>query len=369
MTHRDQSDSADIVERLAAVGVYATSAAMQAVLREIEEAAAGQQSILICGEAGAGRGHVARAIHALRGLPPDSFVALDCRAARGGDVEARLFRTEGGLRPAARRPEESLAADSPVLQALGGTLYLANITDAPSLVQLRLMRLVRDRAAIAPDGSRVAITCRFAASVEPDFETALEERRYRRELHARFATILIRVPPLRERPEDIPRLAQFFLARHARRSGGEVKQLTAPALMLLQALPWPGNALELRDLVESLAQWNLGGDIDLADVLSAVRLDPRARTVAVGGSLRAARRRFEREYIFAVLQQFDGRIPAAARALGIQRANLYRKMRSLNIAAPGPTAPRQVMLARPKQTVNSMREQGASPRPNARRKD
>lgn len=324
------------VPEVATFGVLGVSAAMQPVLSSIREAASNGRSVLVCGEAGTGRGRIARAIHALAGSSPEAFLQADCGGAADDGLEVRLFGAESRWRTgrSASDERETLADGSLLWQARGGTLYLANIVDAPSPVQARLARLLRDREAIAPDRTPVRLGCRLIASVGPDFERALADGRLRRDLYTRLATPIITVPPLRDRPEDIPALAAFFLDQYAQSLGVGVKQVSAAATMLLQALPWRGNAWELRGLVETLAQSVPGDTIDLADVLSRVRLDPQARSVAVGGTLRAARRRFEREYIYAVLQQFSGEVPRAARALGIQRTNLYRKMRSLGVTVP-----------------------------------
>jgi len=322
------------VPEVSAFGVFGVSAAMQPVLRQIREAASNGKSMMICGEAGTGRSRIARSIHALAGGALATFLATDCASRPAGDLETDLFGPEEASRAgkAMRRCSEWLSSDSLLWRAQRGTLYLANIVEMPSPLQVRLARLVRDREASAPDGSRVRLDCRLIASVEPDFDAALAEGRFRRELYSRLAPLSINVPPLRERREDIPGLAEFFLAECAQAAGSQVRTLTPAAAMLLQALPWQGNAFELRGLMESLAQWGRGKTVDLAEVLAGVRLDPHTRSVAVGGTLRSARQRFEREYIGAVLQHSGGSVPAAARTLGIQRTNLYRKMRALGLA-------------------------------------
>lgn len=323
-------------EEMVAFGVFGVSTAMQRVLRLIRQAASNGRPVLICGEAGTGRGRIARAIHALAHSRPESFVAIDCAAAGEDDLETELFGAQRRSPKAkqGRPSSENVSSDSLLWRALGGSLYLINIVEMPSLVQARLARVIRDRHIIGARGSQVRLDCRLITAVEPGFESAVTEGRLRPDLHQRLAALRIDVPPLRERKEDIPGLAGFFLDQYALALGIQAKQVTPSAAMLLQALPWQGNAWELRGLVESLAQWVAGGTIDLPDVLASVRLDPHSRSVAVGGTLQAARRRFEREYIHAVLQQCGGRVPAAAHTLGIQRTNLYRKMRMLGVPVP-----------------------------------
>jgi DNA-binding NtrC family response regulator len=329
---------------MVAFGVFGVSTAMQPVLRLIRQAASSGRSVLICGEAGTGRGRIAQAIHALAHSRPESFVAIDCAAAGEDDLETELFGADGGSTKArgGRPSSENVSSDSLLWRALGGTLYLINVVEMPSLVQARLARVIRDRHVVGARGLQVRLDCRLITAVEPGFESAVAEGRLRPDLHQRLAALRIDVPPLRERKEDIPELAGFFLEQYAQTLGVQAKQVSPSAAMLLQALPWQGNAWELRGLVESLAQWVPGDTIDLADVLASVRLDPHARSVAVGGTLRVARRHFEREYIHAVLQQFSGQVTAAARPLGIQRTNLYRKMRSLGLTPAPPSHFRSV---------------------------
>src|SRR6185295_11304698 len=171
------------------------------------------------------------------------------------------------------------------------------------------------------------------AGVDPDFDGAVQEGRVREDLFRRLSVIRIDVPPLRNRREDIPALANCFLREICASLRVPPKTLSRPALSLISALPWRGNALELRGLLETVVT-RLPGNrgIALEDLLAHVRLDGGSAMCGdVGGTLRQARARFEREYIAAVLEQHRGRISDAAKTLGIQRTNLYRKLRSLRV--------------------------------------
>ena len=171
------------------------------------------------------------------------------------------------------------------------------------------------------------------AGVDPAFDAALQEGRVRDDLFRRLSVIRIDMPPLRSRREDIPALANYFVREICAVLRVPPKTLSRPALSLIAALPWRGNAVELRALLESVVAGLAGGrGIGLEDVLAHVRLDGGAVVFGKGGTLRQARARFEREYIAAVLEQHRGRISEAAKALGIQRTNLYQKMRSLKVA-------------------------------------
>jgi two-component system nitrogen regulation response regulator NtrX len=149
----------------------------------------------------------------------------------------------------------------------------------------------------------------------------------------------IRVPPLRRRSEDIPIIIEETIARCSARSGAAMKTFTHPAMTVMAALPWMGNVAELRDIVERLLATTRGGVIQLEDVLSHVRLEstsaPRpepGEIIPPGATLRVAREQFERDYIGLAIRQHQGRISQAARALGLQRTNLYRKARQLGMA-------------------------------------
>jgi two-component system nitrogen regulation response regulator NtrX len=144
------------------------------------------------------------------------------------------------------------------------------------------------------------------------------------------------VPPLRERREDIPAMARALLTVACARAGTTCKVISDSALTLLAALPWRGNLLELREAARRLASASGGGEIDVRDVLPHVEFDAAIASSRAPRTLRAARRQFERDYICEVLQRQGGRVGDAARVLGIQRTNLYRKARQLGISVTRP---------------------------------
>jgi two-component system nitrogen regulation response regulator NtrX len=170
------------------------------------------------------------------------------------------------------------------------------------------------------------------AGVDPGFDSAVQDGRIREDLFRRLSVLRIDMPMLRNRREDIPALANYFLREICAAQRVPPKTLSRSALSLLSALPWRGNATELRRLLESIVTGIQGGrGIALEDILAHVKLDGGGGLLCSGGTLKQARSRFEKEYIASVLEQHRGRISDAARALGIQRTNLYRKMRSLKV--------------------------------------
>jgi two-component system nitrogen regulation response regulator NtrX len=178
----------------------------------------------------------------------------------------------------------------------------------------------------------VDLDVRPIASLECSPDAALADGRFRRELYERVAHVRIEMPPFRRRREDIPLLVGYFLRHLSDLDGVPSPRFTRSALALLSALPWPGNGRELRAVLEALLRRADRQIIELDDVLEHVHLSGSAMRVDPEGTLREAKMRFERDWISAVLIKHQGRVGDAARALGIQRTNLYRKVRQLKVA-------------------------------------
>jgi DNA-binding NtrC family response regulator len=314
--------------------LYSQAPSMREVMAIISRAATMRAGVLIRGEEGTGRQVAARAIHHLKN-DAAAFIVVDCAAREGDELAAALFGAAARNHHSdAARGFEHVSRNSRLHDALGGTLYLQNIGDAPARVQARLARLLRDREAVLVETDQtISFDVRPMAGVDPRFDDALQEGRVRDDLYRRLSVIRVDMPPLRQRREDIPALANYFLREICGALRLPPKTMSRSALSLLAALPWRGNATELRTLLEAVVNGLKGGrGIGLEDVLAHVRLDGGSVVFSNGGTLKQARARFEREYIASVLERHRGRISEAAKALGIQRTNLYRKMRSLRVA-------------------------------------
>jgi len=316
--------------------LYSHSPSMRDVVAVMSRAAAMRAGVMVRGEDGTGRQVVARAIHAAQS-DGAAFVCLDCAGFEGDGLEVELFGATARLRSVRGERDvvhgfERISRQGRLYDAIGGTLYLKNIADASTRVQARLSRLLRDREAVlAETGVTIGFDVRPMAAVDSGIDTAVQEGRVRDELFRRLSVIRIDMPPLRNRREDIPALANYFLREICRARRVPPKTLSRPALSLIAALPWRGNAVELRMMLDAIVTGLTGKGIGLDDVLGHVRLDGGSVTFAERGTLRQARARFEREYIVHVLEQHHGRISEAAKVLGIQRTNLYRKLRSLRV--------------------------------------
>ena len=319
--------------------LYSQSPAMREVAALISRAGGMRAGVLIRGEDGSGRQVAARAIHALQAAQPAAFVVVNGAAHETDQLDAALFGPGGRSQHGdhAVRGLERVSRHGLLHQALGGTIYLQNLEEIPTRVQARLGRILRDReATLVESGQAIGFDVRAMAGVDPGFERAVQEGRVREDLLKRLSVIQIDMPPLRNRREDIPALANYFVRDICAALRVPPKPLSRPALMLISALPWRGNAVELRTLLENVVTGLQGGrGIGLEDLLGHVRLDGGSVEFSSGGTLKQARARFERGYISAVLEQHHGRISDAAVALGIQRTNLYRKMRSLRVSRDG----------------------------------
>ena len=320
--------------------LVAESRAMRTVLAAVDKAAGGLGGVLVTGEPGTGRSLLSRLLHEA-GRRTGAHVAVACDMPELADAEAALFgkadareRTNGAAAASNGRVER-VWPGSVLHRALDGTLCLRRVEDLPDRVQAKLARVLRDgEFAVGTAARPQPHGIRAVAVAEPDFDQHVRDGRVRQDLYKRLSSAVIPVPPLRDRRADIPRLADLFTRQICDGAALAPKSFTTPAETLLRALPWWGNARELQALVGAVVLRCAGETIDLDAVLAQITLDEaaaRTATISAHETLRAARTRFEREYIAAVLAQHRGRIPDAARSLGIQRTNLYRKLRSLRL--------------------------------------
>jgi DNA-binding NtrC family response regulator len=306
------------------------SAAARRLADEIR-AAADASCVLLEGESGLDIVEIARAIHHRR-APRGPFLAVDCGAAEPTLVERELFGDHP--RPAAG-DLEAITAGCALALAAGGTLYLGEVSELSAAAQGRLARVARD-GEVRLSGEVCRLDVCLVASTSPDAESHVDEGRLHRDLLRHFSRTRVLVPALRRRAEDIPLMADMLIAELCDKAGVARKSLTQAALTLLSAMQWRGNLVELRLALSHLVSDVTTDVIQLEDVLAHVRFDGALAPHAPAGTLRSARQQFERDYIALVLQHHRGRVGDAARALGIQRTNLYRKARQLGISVARP---------------------------------
>ena len=299
---------------------------------QVRRAAAERGHVLILAEPGLEAEGVARVTHSASSRAEGPYVPVDCAGGDPEDLDRLLFGSFE--RRSGRRADgdlEIVHRSSPLVAAGGGTVCLVNVRDLSASTQVRLARLMRDgEARLRESGGAVRIGARVMATSSPILPREVEEGRFCADLYRRLSRLCVDVPALRERTEDIPAVVAHLADEICRVAGKPTNRFTQVALLLLAGLPWRGNTDELRALLERVLLSRANGEIRLEDVLGHLRLDGGIAPAATG-SLREARSRFERDYVVATLQQCQWRMRDAARALGIQRSNLYRKVRQLGI--------------------------------------
>ena len=305
---------------------------VMALLREqIAMAAPTHGRVLIFGENGTGKELVARGIHMLSHRRGGPFVEVNCAAIPEELIESELFgHVRGAFTGAtADRRGKFETAD-------GGTLFLDEIGDMTLKTQAKVLRALQEQV-IEPVGGRtsVRIDVRVLAATNKDLPVEIRGGRFREDLYFRLNVIPIYVPPLRERSEDVSLLVDHFMQEFAREYGRRPKRVGADALAVLRAYPWPGNVRELRNVVERLMIMAPGDTITARDLPFLNGLAHAQTAERNNGEIRPlhdARDEFERDYILQTLATQQGNISRTAEILGVERSNLYRKMRAFGIA-------------------------------------
>ncbi len=319
---------ATVDKRLTMVG----ESYLMAQLREqVAMAAPTNGRVLIYGENGTGKELVARSVHAMSRRRHGPFVEVNCAAIPEELIESELFgHVKGSFTGAVsdRRGKFELAD--------GGTLFLDEIGDMSLKTQAKVLRALQEQVVERVGGSTsIRVDVRVLAATNKELPAEIRAGRFREDLYFRLNVIPIFVPPLRDRERDIPLLADHFMAELSREYGRRAKRLDPAAVVRLQSYPWPGNVRELRNVIERLMIMVPGDVITLPD-LAFLEGTAAARASSPidepAGTLHDARERFEREYILRALAAQNGNISRTAEVLGVERSNLYRKMRAFGIA-------------------------------------
>jgi two-component system nitrogen regulation response regulator NtrX len=313
--------------RYAATELLGCSAAIVRVQELVRRAAIADGGVLMTAEPGTAVECVARELHQRSRYASGPYVAVECAGADASAIDRLLFGPPHGSAPT---DLEAISPIGKVATALGGTLFLQDVTDLPAGTQARLTRIVRD-GEVRIDGVRAATNLRLIASASPGIDADVHAHRFRTDLYRRLTAVRIDLPPLRERSEDVPAIAARMLEDCCASDGLPARTFTQTALALLGALHWPGNFRELHDAIGRVVAATPAAVIQVEHLLPAVQLLRGPAPFVPAGNLREARLRFERDYIGAVLQHHGWRMADAAATLGIQRPNLYRKARQLGI--------------------------------------
>jgi two-component system response regulator AtoC len=303
--------------------IVATSEAMIELLETMERAAAFKSTVLITGESGTGKEVLARAIHAQSPRRNDAFVAVNCGAIPEALLESELFGHAKGAFTGADRTRRGLFAE-----ADGGTLFLDEVGELPTALQVKLLRVLQEEE-VRPIGDTKAraVDVRVIAATSRDLEAEVAEGRFREDLFYRLNVMRLEVPPLRERPRDIPLLVDHFLAHFRKTLGRAVRTLSDDALERLLAYRWPGNVRELENVIERAIILADGDTVTLRELPQNVVSpeDPAQGRGLQDFSLKRARRSVEVDVIQRALRATGGNRTHAARLLGIShRALLYK---------------------------------------------
>lgn len=321
--HR-RHDSADPRGR-----IIGESIPMKALRQQIALMAATNGRVLIFGESGTGKELVARAIHELSPRRDDGFVEVNCAAIPEDLIESELFGHRKGSLPLA--VEDKIGKFE---KADGGTLFLDEIGDMSIKTQAKVLRALEEqRFEVVGAQESIQVDVRVIAATNKNIEEQIERGNFREDLFYRLNVIPFHVPPLRERIEDVPSLADHFLRDFTSAYGRKPKELTPEAYRVLQEYQWPGNVRELKNLMERIVIMNPQVRIDARHVpLNPSRRAVYERPIDHFTSLAQVREAAEREYILKKLEETRGNVTRTAELLGLERSNLYRKMKSLGIA-------------------------------------
>jgi len=315
-----------------------TSSQITQLRTAIERVAPTGSRVLISGPAGAGKEVAARMIHARSRRSAEPFVALNCATLNPARFEEELFGIESGTDPQAP-PRRAGVLE----RAHGGTLLLDEVADMPLETQGKIVRALQEQGFERVGGAtRVKVDVRVLATTNRDLSAEIAAGRFREDLYYRLAVVPLRVPALRERREDVPLLARYFMARTAETSGVPARELSEDVLAAMQAYDWPGNVRQLRNLVDWLLIMAPGGagepirpemlppEVGSA-APAALKLDRSSEIMTL--PLREARELFERQYLEAQLLRFGGNISRTANFVGMERSALHRKLKFLGVQA------------------------------------
>jgi two-component system nitrogen regulation response regulator NtrX len=307
-------------EALRAHEILGSSEAIVRLVEQIETAAPSNGWVLISGENGTGKELVARQIHLSSRRCREPFVEVNCAAIPEELIESELFGHEKGAFTGAssqKRGKFELAH--------GGTIFLDEVADMSVMTQAKVLRVLQESTFERVGGDEpLQVDVRVIAATNKNLEKEIAAGNFREDLYYRLNVLPFQVPALRDRPEDIPVLAESFVEEFCAESGLKPKRITRAAMKRLRAHSWPGNVRELRNLMERLVIMTPGPAIDAGHLPETVRGAASERPA----SLEDARRAFERDYLTARLREHGGNISRTAEAIGLARESLSRKIKA-----------------------------------------
>jgi two-component system nitrogen regulation response regulator NtrX len=307
--------------------IIGESVPMKALRHELALMAGTNGRVLIYGESGTGKELVAHALHAMSPRAAEPFVEVNCAAIPEELIESELF---GHIKGSFTSAHETKIGK--FQKADGGTIFLDEVGDMSLRTQAKVLRALEEqRFEPVGAGASVQVDVRVVAATNKNLDEEIERGNFREDLFYRLNVIPFHVPPLRDRREDIPLLADYFLREFTTAYGRKPKELTPEAYRILQDYHWPGNVRELRNMIERIVILNPQVRVDARQIPLNVTRRPAERLMDRFGSLAEVREAVEREYILKKLEETNGNVTRTAELLGLERSNLYRKMKTLGI--------------------------------------
>ena len=316
-------------ERFGFEGVIGNSPAMQDLVKRLRQIAATDATVLLLGETGTGKDLIARAIHNNSPRKNKHFATLNCAAPNENLIEDELFGHEAHSFTGGDRMRKGIFE-----YANGGTVFLDEIGDMPYRLQAKLLRVLENRD-VTRIGSNepIKVNIRLISATHRDLETAIAEKEFRMDLFQRLAVVTIRIPPLRERKEDIPVLATHFMKHYSAEHGKKVTAIADPVWRLMREYSWPGNVRELRNFIETLVIFDTDGVLGVDDVPADSKVHQGQPAAAADGAAPAGMSLVgkpladvERYYVEEALRLTGGNREEAARMLGVGERTVYRKI-------------------------------------------
>ncbi len=326
---RLEEENRDLRQRVGKHEIVYTGETMRRLMAQVDRVAASESRVCILGETGTGKELIARALHERSPRHEGPFVTLNCAAVPGELIESELFGHEkGSFTGAASRHTGKFE------QANHGTLFLDEIGDMPVVMQAKLLRVLEERQVERVGGDRaIPVNVRVVVATHRNLDELVRRGGFREDLYHRLYVFPLTLPALRDRAEDIPALVAHFAAQVAAQNGWKPKPFEPDVIADLQRYPWPGNARELRNVVERLLLL-ADGPVDRAAVRMALPQTTAAEpetSPRFDGPLAERVGFFEREQILGELKRHNQRMTDTAKSLGLERSHLYKKCQALGI--------------------------------------
>ncbi len=311
-----------VVETYGFENIIGQSEKMKHVLQQVSKAAKSNSLVFISGESGTGKELIAKNLHLASARKKGPFVAVNCAAIPETLVESELFGYEKGAFTGAEQYKKGLFTE-----AHGGTFFLDEISEMSVNMQAKLLRVLEEKTIYPLGGNKpIKVDARILAASNRNIKEEVEKGRFREDLFYRIHVIVINLPPLRERREDIPLLARFFLEKYARKMQKKIAGLSQAASQKLLRYDWPGNVRELENALESAVA------MAVENIITDDLILPTRQTESIDlKSLKTAKRDFEKDYLIQLIQLTQGNVTKAAKLAGKYRADLYELLKKYKL--------------------------------------